>query len=75
MSTLLSIKTGACPEDCKILPQSARYHTGLETERLMEVERCWSGPREPRPTARPVSAWGRLAQPKEKGHALHHPDD
>jgi biotin synthase len=39
VSTLLSIKTGACPEDCKYCPQSARYNTGLEKERLMEVER------------------------------------
>ena len=38
VSTLLSIKTGACPEDCKYCPQSSRYKTGLETERLMEVE-------------------------------------
>ena len=42
VSTLLSIKTGACPEDCAYCPQSARYDTGLERERLMEVEssRC-----------------------------------
>ncbi|EMD1654447.1 biotin synthase BioB [Pluralibacter gergoviae] len=38
VSTLLSIKTGACPEDCKYCPQSARYKTGLEAERLMEVK-------------------------------------
>ena len=38
LSTLLSIKTGACPEDCKYCPQSARYDTGLERERLMAVE-------------------------------------
>ncbi|EOG5468470.1 biotin synthase BioB [Cronobacter sakazakii] len=38
VSTLLSIKTGACPEDCKYCPQSARYKTDLEAERLMEVE-------------------------------------
>lgn len=38
VSTLLSIKTGACPEDCKYCPQSARYKTGLKAERLMEVE-------------------------------------
>ncbi|EOV9571570.1 biotin synthase BioB [Cronobacter turicensis] len=38
VSTLLSIKTGACPEDCKYCPQSARYKTGLEAERLMEVD-------------------------------------
>ena len=38
LSSLLSIKTGACPEDCKYCPQSARYKTGLEAERLMRVE-------------------------------------
>ncbi|MGA8262188.1 MAG: biotin synthase BioB [Arenicellales bacterium] len=38
LSTLLSIKTGACPEDCAYCPQSARYHTGVEVEKLMAVE-------------------------------------
>lgn len=38
VSTLLSIKTGSCPEDCKYCPQSAHYDTGLEKQRLMEVE-------------------------------------
>jgi biotin synthase len=37
MSTLLSIKTGACPEDCAYCPQSVRHDTGLEREELMEV--------------------------------------
>ncbi|MGI0119152.1 biotin synthase BioB [Zooshikella sp. RANM57] len=37
-STLLSIKTGACPEDCKYCPQSGHYNTGLEKQKLMEVE-------------------------------------
>jgi len=35
VSTLLSIKTGACPEDCAYCPQSIRYDTGLEREALM----------------------------------------
>ncbi|MEP1384186.1 MAG: biotin synthase BioB [Paraglaciecola sp.] len=39
VSTLLSIKTGACPEDCKYCPQSARYDTGLEKERLLEIDK------------------------------------
>jgi biotin synthase len=39
VSTLLSIKTGACPEDCKYCSQSARNNTGLEKERLLEVEK------------------------------------
>jgi biotin synthase len=38
ISTLLSIKTGGCPEDCAYCPQSARYHTGVEAHRLMEVD-------------------------------------
>jgi biotin synthase len=35
---LLSIKTGGCPEDCAYCPQSARYATGVEAERLLELE-------------------------------------
>ena len=38
VSTLLSIKTGACPEDCKYCPQSAHYDTRLEREKLLELE-------------------------------------
>lgn len=38
LSTLLSIKTGGCPEDCKYCPQSSRYETGLEKELLMAKE-------------------------------------
>jgi biotin synthase len=37
VSTLLSIKTGACPEDCAYCPQSVRFDTGLETQELLEV--------------------------------------
>ena len=37
VSTLLSIKTGACPEDCAYCPQSVRHDTGLERERLLAV--------------------------------------
>ena len=39
VSTLLSIKTGACPEDCKYCSQSARYKTDIDKERLMAVEK------------------------------------
>ena len=38
ISTLLSIKTGACPEDCGYCPQSVRFDTGLEASELLEVE-------------------------------------
>jgi biotin synthase len=37
-STLISIKTGACPEDCAYCPQSARYKTKIEIEKLFKVE-------------------------------------
>lgn len=38
LCTLLSIKTGACPEDCAYCPQSARYDTEVEVERLMDLD-------------------------------------
>ena len=38
LSTLLSIKTGGCPEDCSYCPQAARYDTGVEASRLLEQE-------------------------------------
>lgn len=40
VSTLLSIKTGACPEDCKYCPQSGHYNTGLEKAKLIELEQA-----------------------------------
>jgi biotin synthase len=37
LCSLLSVKTGGCPEDCSYCPQAARYHTGVEAEPLMET--------------------------------------
>ncbi|HYZ87688.1 MAG TPA: biotin synthase BioB [Myxococcales bacterium] len=37
LCSLLSIKTGGCPEDCAYCPQAARYHTGVEAQPLMET--------------------------------------
>src|SRR6266849_175088 len=37
ISTLLSIKTGGCPEDCAYCPQAARYDTGVKAEKLMAL--------------------------------------
>src|SRR5580698_10599062 len=37
ISTLLSIKTGGCPEDCAYCPQSASYATGVRAEKLMPL--------------------------------------
>ena len=36
--TLLSVKTGGCPEDCSYCPQAARYNTGVEAHKLMKYE-------------------------------------
>ncbi len=38
VSSLISIKTGGCPEDCTYCPQAARYHTDIKVHKLMEVE-------------------------------------
>ena len=38
MSTLLSIKTGGCPEDCGYCPQAARHHTSVENEAMLSVD-------------------------------------
>jgi len=38
VSTLLSVKTGGCPEDCAYCPQAARYSTGVDAEKLMSLD-------------------------------------
>ncbi len=37
LSTLVSIKTGGCPEDCGYCPQAARYHTGVDNDAMLDV--------------------------------------
>ena len=38
LATLLSIKTGGCPEDCSYCPQAARYHTDIKASKLLDLE-------------------------------------
>jgi biotin synthase len=38
LATLMSIKTGGCPEDCGYCPQAARYDTGVEAQKILELE-------------------------------------
>ncbi|MGH8032948.1 MAG: biotin synthase BioB [Luteimonas sp.] len=38
VSTLLSVKTGGCPEDCAYCPQAQRYHTGVQAQKLMTLD-------------------------------------
>jgi len=37
LSTLISIKTGGCPEDCGYCPQAARYHTGVDNDAMLDI--------------------------------------
>jgi len=48
LCSLLSIKTGGCPEDCGSCPQSARYDTGVEAQRLLSVGEVLAGARRAR---------------------------
>ena len=45
LSTLLSVKTGGCPEDCAYCPQSRRYSTGVEDESVLPLEEVLSSAR------------------------------
>jgi biotin synthase len=38
LSTLISVKTGGCPEDCGYCPQAARYHTGVDNQAMLSLE-------------------------------------
>src|SRR5665647_9078 len=38
LSTLISVKTGGCPEDCGYCPQAARYHTGVEDQDMLSLD-------------------------------------
>ena len=60
LSTLLSIKTGGCPEDCGYCPQAKRYHTGVDDEKLARAfRRCVPRRARRRSKAPPASAWAR----------------
>jgi biotin synthase len=48
LCTLLSVKTGGCPEDCAYCPQSARYSTGVEREPLMQLDEVMAAARQAR---------------------------
>jgi biotin synthase len=56
-STLMSIKTGACPEDCAYCPQSGHYNTGLSKEQLVAIDEVikWQSA-----VVRRVFVWERL---------------
>ena len=71
VSTLLSIKTGSCKEDCKYCPQSAHYNTGLEKERLIEVEKVMREAEEAKATGATRFCMGAAwSNPKERDMPL-----
>src|SRR3954447_5262101 len=45
ISTLLSIKTGGCPEDCAYCPESVHYETGVKAKKLMSLDAVLAGAR------------------------------
>ena len=55
--TLLSIKTGGCPEDCAYCPQAARYNTGLDVQALMKKKKCLLTQRKQKMQAPQGFAW------------------
>jgi biotin synthase len=68
MSTLLSVKTGGCPEDCAYCPQSVRYDTGVAREALMdvaEVRECAARAQRAGATRFCMGAAWRAPKPKE----------
>jgi biotin synthase len=69
ISTLLSIKTGGCPEDCAYCPQSVRFETGLEREELMGVEAVVEAARQAKERGATRFCMG-AAWRRPKGHQL-----
>src|SRR5690554_2710971 len=63
VSTLLSIKTGACPEDCKYCSQSVHNHTNFEREKLLAVEKVIEAAKQARRWRYLLLYGCRLAQP------------
>ena len=65
LSTLLSIKTGGCAEDCGYCPQSARYHTNVENEDMLDVDAVVAAARAARDKRRhPLLHGRRVARPE-----------
>ncbi len=69
LCTLLSIKTGACPEDCAYCPQSAHYSTSVEPERLLDVDQVLAAARAARSSGSTRfcmgAAWREVREGKE----------
>lgn len=70
LCTLLSVKTGACPEDCAYCPQSARHDTTLEPEKLLSVESVLASARRAREAGATRFCMGAAWRDAKKGKAF-----
>lgn len=72
--TLLSVKTGGCPEDCSYCPQAARYHTNVKVHKLMDVEDVVEKAREARDNGSTRfcmgAAWREVRDNRDFDHVL-----
>ena len=67
LSTLLSVKTGGCLEDCAYCPQSRRYATGVEDQEILPLEHVLASQRPRKRTERRASAWARRGAGRRTG--------
>ncbi len=76
MSTLLSIKTGGCPEDCAYCPQSIHYDTGVARDDMLPVEAVLDAARKAQAAgATRFCMGGGVPLAQEEGHRAHRRDD
>ncbi len=73
ISTLLSIKTGACPEDCAYCSQSIRFETGLNPSRSSISKKSSRRRASRAPTARRASAWARRIAARSRSSSRRSP--
>lgn len=57
--TLLSVKTGGCPEDCAYCPQAARYHTDVKVQKLLPTEEVLEAAKQAKESGSTRFAWVR----------------
>ena len=62
VSSLISIKTGGCPEDCAYCPQAARYHTEVEKSELLSLEVVKAIAEKSKKTGFPGYVWAQLGE-------------
>lgn len=67
LSTLISVKTGGCPEDCGYCPQAARYHTSVEDQEMLSLTEVIDTARAAKAQGLHGSAWVRPGEVLSSG--------